>query len=307
MKKILIALGGNAILKKGEDGSYNKLIRHIRDTHKQLIHLIKNNKVIITFGNGPQVGILAIQSELAKNKFSQMPLDVMGAESQGWIGYLLEKELINILKEKKIKREVITVLSQVLVDKKDSAFKNPTKFIGPFYNKNEIYKLKWYKIKKDPRQGYRRVVPSPNPIEIIEKNIIKKLVDNKIIVITCGGGGIPVYRRDKELTGVEAVIDKDLASQCLASSLKFDEMIIITDINKVAINYKQKNQKFLNKLRLKEAKEYLKDGQFPEGSMGPKIEASIKFLKNNGKKVIISDIKNIKKALEGRNGTIITK
>lgn len=307
MKKILIALGGNAILKKSEDGSYNKLIRHIRDTYKQLLPLIKNNKVIITFGNGPQVGILAIQNELAKNKFSQMPLDVIGAESQGWLGYLLEKELINTLKEKNIKRDVVTIFSQVLVDKKDKAFRNPTKFIGPFYKKSELYKLKGYKIKKDPRQGYRRVVPSPNPLEIIEKNTIKKLIDNKIIVITCGGGGIPVYKRNKELIGVEAVIDKDLASECLASSLKFDEIIIITDINKVAINYKQKNQKLLGNLKLKDAKKYLKNSQFPSGSMGPKIEASIKFLEKNGKRVTITNIENIGKSIKGLNGTIITK
>ncbi|MBI2667260.1 carbamate kinase [Candidatus Woesearchaeota archaeon] len=307
MKKILIALGGNAILRKGEDGSYNRLINHIRDTYRQLLPIIENNKVVITFGNGPQVGILAIQNELAKNKFSQMPLDVIGAESQGWLGYLLEKELINILKENKIKRDVITIFSQVLVDKKDKAFKNPTKFIGPFYKKHELHKLKGYKIKKDPRQGYRRVVPSPNPIEVIEKNVIKRLVDNKTIVITCGGGGIPVYKKNNELIGVEAVIDKDLASECLASSLKFDEMIIITDINKVAINYKKPNQKFINKLKLKEAEKYLKEGQFPSGSMGPKIEASINFLEKNGKKVIITNIQNIGKSIKGLNGTIITK
>jgi|TARA_B100001971_G_C18209818_1_gene549945 carbamate kinase len=309
VKKILVALGGNAILKKGEKGTYNHLIKNIRDSYKQLLPLIKKNKIIITFGNGPQAGILAIQNELAKNKFSQMPLDVIGAESQGWIGYLLEKELINLLKQNKIKKEVVTILTQVLVDKKDKSFRNPTKFIGPFYKKNEISKLKkqGYKIKEDPRGGYRRVVPSPKPLKIIEENTIKKLIDKGTIVISCGGGGIPVYKNKDKLVGIEGVIDKDLASQCLASSLNFNELIIITDINKVAINYKKPNQKFLSKLKFKDSKKYLLEKEFPPGSMGPKVQASNNFLSKGGKKVIITNIKNIKKALESREGTIITK
>ena len=309
MKKILVALGGNAILKKGEKGTYNHLIKNIRDSYKQLLPLIKKNKIIITFGNGPQAGILAIQNELAKNKFSQMPLDVIGAECQGWIGYVLEKELINLLKQNKIKKEVVTILTQVLVDKKDKSFRNPTKFIGPFYKKNEISKLKkqGYKIKEDPRGGYRRVVPSPKPLKIIEENTIKKLIDKGTIVISCGGGGIPVYKNKDKLVGIEGVIDKDLASQCLASSLNFNELIIITDINKVAINYKKPNQKFLSKLKFKDSKKYLLEKEFPPGSMGPKVQASNNFLSKGGKKVIITNIKNIKKALESREGTIITK
>ena len=307
MKKILIALGGNAILKKGENGDYSSLISHIRNTYKQLLPIIKNNKIVITFGNGPQVGILAIQNELAKNKFSQMPLDVIGAESQGWLGYLLEKELINILRENKIKRDVVTILTQVLVDKKDKAFRNPTKFIGPFYNKNEINKLKGYKIKKDPRQGYRRVVASPEPLEIIECNTIKSLVNKKSIVIACGGGGIPIHKNKNNLIGIEAVIDKDLASECLASSLKFDEIIIITDIERVAINYKQKNQKFLDNLNLKDAKKYFEEGQFPEGSMGPKIESAIHFIEKGGKQVTISSISPSGKSIKNIKKTIIRK
>src|SRR3989344_8835478 len=215
--KIVIALGGNAIIKKGEKETYSNLIFNIKNTCKNLAPIIKKHKTVISFGNGPEIGYLALQNEIAKNKIPPMPLDILGAESQGLIGYPLEEQIINTLRDHK--KDVTTILTQVLVSKDDPAFKNPTKFIGPFYTKAQAQKLKSkYKIKKDSNRGYRRVVPSPIPIEIIERKTIKRLLKNTI-VIAVGGGGIPVIQTPQGLKGVEAVIDKDLASAALANSI----------------------------------------------------------------------------------------
>lgn len=310
-KTILIALGGNAIIKKGEKETYSNLIKNIRDTCKNLIPIIKNNNVVISFGNGPEIGEILLQNELAKKKVPPMPLDILGAESQGLIGYPLEEQLLNELRKHKIKRDIATILTQTLVSRKDPAFKNPTKFIGPFYTKKQSLNLikKGMKIKEDQGRGYRRVVPSPKPIKILESDSIKKLIKHNNIVIAAGGGGIPVIKDNKGyLRGIEAVIDKDYASSCLAKSIKADTMLILTGVYKVPINFKKKNQKFLNKLNIKTALFYCKQGQFPSGNMGPKIEAAIDFIKSGkGKKVIITNPENALKALKGKTGTLIIK
>ena len=303
--KIVVALGGNALTKKGEKGAYKELIKNIKKTSKNLIDIIKDNKVIIVSGSGPQVGALVLQNELSKKKVPEMPLNVLDAELEGELGYMIELALNNELK--KSKRKSVTVLTQVLVDKNDKGFKNPTKPIGLFYSEKEAEKLrkKGFKIIYQVGKGYRRVVASPKPLEIIEINQIKDLMEKGNIVIAAGGGGIPVYRSDKGLKGIDAVIDKDRASSLLAGNIKADLLLILTDVDKVALNYKEKNQKFLNKLSVKDAKKYLKEGHFKEGSMKPKIEASINFLENGGKKVIITSISKVKKGL--KDGTLIVK
>jgi carbamate kinase len=288
MEKIVIALGGNAILKKGEKPTIKTQSRNTRRALQSLFPVIKNNKVVITHGNGPQVGYLLL-------KQSSIPLDVLDAETEGQIGYLIQQGLRNLFKGK---RGIVTLLTQVLVDKKDKAFQNPEKFVGPFYKTRKSGLV----MKKDPRGGWRRVVSSPKPIKIIEAKTINNLLNDNDVVIAAGGGGIPVINKRGSLTGVEAVIDKDLSSACLANSVKANSLIMITDIDGVYLNYKKKSQRKLVKVTLKEVKKYYKEGHFSPGNMGPKIEAAINFLSKNGEKVIITDVVNI-----GKGGTIIVR
>lgn len=292
--KVVIALGGNAILKRGEKPTIPNQINNTKKALASLYPLISKNKVVITHGNGPQVGNLLLQDE-------KTPLDVLDAETEGQIGYLIQQNLQNLFRKHNSKRSVTTILTQVLVDKKDKAFRNPTKFIGPYY------KTKRLKTKQDSGKGFRRVVSSPKPIEIIEANIIKKLLKSNSVVIAAGGGGIPVIKKNKQLQGVEAVVDKDLASACLANSIKADTLIMITDVDRVYLNYKKKSQKPIKKIKLIELKKHYADKQFPPGSMGPKILATILFLEGKGKRVLITNIKNIKSSLQGKGGTIIVK
>ena len=295
--KLLIALGGNALSNKS---SKKETILNLKKISPILADLIKNNKVVITHGSGPQAGALMLQNRLSSKKIPEMPLDVIDAEVQGQLGYLIEQVLINELNKKRIKKSVITVLTQVLVDKNDKAFRNPSKFVGPYYKKKPKGNYK-----KDS-MGYRKVVPSPYPREILESKVIKNLFNKNIVVIAAGGGGIPVYNKNG-LKGVEGVIDKDLASSILADKINVHTFIILTNVSNVFLNFKKKNQKALRKAKLKDIKKYLKEGHFLEGSMKPKIQAAIKFLELGGKKVIITDSKNISKALKGSRGTIIEK
>ena len=304
--RAVVALGGNAIIKKGEKETYSNLVNNIRKSCKYLIPIVKKYNVALTFGNGPEIGLLVLQNEIARKKVSEMPLDILGAESQGLIGYPLEEQLINQLNKNKIKKSVVTILTQVLVDKNDKGFKNPSKFVGPFYSEKEAKKLmRKFIIKKDSNRGYRRVVPSPWPLKIIEAETIKGLI-KKNIVIAAGGGGIPVCKKKNLLSGVQAVIDKDLASYVLARDIKAEYFFNLTGVDKVYLDYGTKNQKGLDKVNLKEIKKYYNQGHFPQGSMGPKILASIKFLEDGGKKVIITKPGLIEKAIKGKAGTIIT-
>jgi len=295
MKIAVVALGGNAILKSNEKGTFRQQLRNINKTVKQLRALLKTYRIVISHGNGPQIGNLLIQQERAKREIPPMPMDVCDAMTQGQIGYFLQMSLRN-----QLKKPVATVVTQILVDKKDPAFKKLTKPIGPYYSK-KIFK----NMVKLP-EGWRRVVPSPKPKKIVEIEGIKNLVKKGVIVIACGGGGIPVVLKKRKLAGIEAVIDKDYASQKLATALKAETLILLTDIDCVYLNYRQKNQKSLKKIRVKEAIKYLKQGHFREGSMKPKIEASIEFLRKGGKKVIITELLSLEKALKNKAGTIIT-
>jgi len=306
--KIVIALGGNALINKRDKYLYSNLLKNIRKTCEHISGLIKNNKVVITHGNGSEIGYLMMQNEIARKKIPKMPLDVLGAETEGLIGYILQEQLSNILRKKRINKDIATLITQTLVSKKDPAFKDPTKFVGPFYTKREANVLKnKFVLKKDSNRGYRRVVPSPKPIRIIELKIISRLMNKNYVIIAAGGGGIPVIIENKKFKGVEAVIDKDLSSSCLGNDINADLLLILTDVDNVYLNYGEKNQKALRRLSVKEADRYLKDGQFPAGSMGPKIQAAINFLKNKKRRVIITSIENTENALRGKKGTLITK
>ncbi|AJF62768.1 MAG: Carbamate kinase [archaeon GW2011_AR20] len=307
--KIVIALGGNAIIKKGEKQTYSNLINNIKKTCKQIVPVLKKNKVLITHGNGSEIGYLAIQNEIAKQKVPAMPLDVLGAESQALIGYIFEEQLRNFLRENRINKPIVNIITQTLVDKDDKAFREPTKPIGPFYNKPQAQELrkKGFHIIEDAGRGYRRVVPSPLPLKIIEETVIKDLIKHNFIVIAVGGGGIPVYLKNNKLYGTEAVIDKDLASQVLANDIEADLLLILTGVPYVYLNYLKKNEKIIKKMNVKQAKQYIKENQFAEGSMKPKIQAAINFLQRGGKKVIITDSNNLMKALNNKAGTLIVK
>ncbi len=307
--KIVIALGGNAILKKGEKQTYSTLIKNIHKTCNKIIRILKNNKVVITHGNGPEIGFLALQNEIAKKEVPAMPLDILGAESQALIGYLFEEQLLNELRKHKIHTPVANVVTQVLVNKHDKAFQHPTKPIGPFYTKKQSLALvkKGFKVVNDANRGYRRVVPSPLPLKIIEIDTIKNLFEQGTIVIAAGGGGVPVYYNHGKLQGVEAVIDKDYASQILANSIKAEILLILTGTPYIYLNYQKKNQKTLYKLTTKQAQKYLNAGEFQEGNIKPKLQAAVNFIKKGGKKAIITSPENALKSLNNKKGTIIVK
>ena len=297
-KKIaVVALGGNALLRGNEIGTIQQQEKNTYDTFIHLLKLLKNGyELVITHGNGPQVGNIMLRNEAGfrEYKIPQMPLDICVADSQGGIGYMIERQIKNILQEHKIKKNVVTIVTQVLVDKNDPAFIEPTKPVGRFYLKEEaelLARAGGLIFKEDPRKrGWRRVVPSPAPIEILNKKIIRDLVKRGNIVIAAGGGGVPVYRNDKKnLVGVEAVIDKDLASSLLASEINADAFFILTDVPNVFLNFHKPNQIKLEKITSQEAEKYLEAGEFADGSMGPKILAAIQFIKNGGKETIITE------------------
>ena len=310
-KTVVVALGGNAITREFEEGNIAQQFDNTRRSLLSVIQYIRQGyRVVITHGNGPQIGNALIRVEETRHLVPPLPLGIIVADLEGGMGYMIEQCLQNKLNDRGLSRPVVTVLTQILVDKDDPSILNPTKFVGPFYKKEQVKDLetkrRWI-IKEDPGRGFRRVVPSPIPKEIVEKNIIKLLVDQDIIVIAAGGGGIPVYREESGwLEGVDGVIDKDLASAVLARDINAEELLILTGVDRVAINYNKENQQDLATLNLKEAKYHLENGQFPKGSMGPKIQAAINFLEQGGEKVTIASIENAVDALVNNSGTIIT-
>lgn len=263
--------------------------------------------MIITHGNGPQVGNLLIQHACAQDQIPALPMDVCGAQSQGQIGYMIQQTLTNHLENLKINRPVTTIVTQVEVDSEDPAFKNPTKPVGPFYTKLQSQALvkAGFVVKEDAGRGYRRIVPSPQPKHIVEIQAINNLIGSGAIVIASGGGGIPVVKTKTGYHGVEAVIDKDFAGELLAEEVKADFLIILTEVKKVALNYLKPNQTNLDQLTVAEAEKYFNEGHFAPGSMGPKIQATIKFIKSGGQKAIITHPFKILEALKGKTGTTI--
>lgn len=312
-KKAVLALGGNAIIQPGQKGNISEQFKNTRESLGGIVELIKQGyQLAITHGNGPQVGNLLIQQMAGMDKnIAPLPLGVLNAATEGTMGYMIEQSLQNKLITSNINKEVITIVSQVLVDKDDPSIQNPTKPVGPFYTKEQADKLKaeyGWTIVEDAGRGYRQVVPSPIPKEIIPFQTIKQLVEENKIVIACGGGGIPVYRTaDGTLEGVDAVIDKDFASGLLAREIEADLYVILTGVDRVAINFGKENQEDLATLSIEDAKKYLAEGQFPKGSMGPKISAAINFIEEGGNKVLITSIERIVDAFAGKTGTIITK
>ena len=308
METVVLAVGGNALLRPGDRGTAKEQMLRARETAENIYPLFKKFKIVVTHGNGPQVGAILLQNENSKNIVPPMPLDICGAMSQGEIGYMLTQSFHNVLEEKRIDKRIVVILTRVLVDKNDPAFKNPTKPIGPFYSEEEAKKLakeKGWHVIEDSGRGWRRVVPSPEPIEIVEKRAIRSLIDEGFVVIAVGGGGIPVIKEDGNFVGVEGVIDKDLASATLGKDISADRLIILTSVDRVYLNFGKTNQRAIEKMSVEEARKYMKEGHFKKGSMYPKILASIRFLEHGGKEVLITSPEKIQEALDGENGTII--
>jgi carbamate kinase len=296
MKRLaVVALGGNALLLGSQAGTIQEQERNSYNTCKHLLELLKNYELVITHGNGPQVGNILLRNDAGYRLYSipKMPLDICVADSQGGIGYMIERQMLNLLREHHINKKVITIVTQVLVDKNDPAFRDPSKPIGQFYTKRTANKLaaenNW-KYEEDARKrGWRRVVPSPCPVDILNREIIRSQAELGNIVIAAGGGGIPVYYDDDgNLQGVDGVVDKDLTASQLAVKINADVFISLTDVPKVCINYGEPGQRELNRLKVTTAKKYMKQGQFPNGSMGPKITAAIKFVEATGRETVIA-------------------
>ncbi len=297
-KLAVVAFGGNALLRAGDRGTIDEQEANVYKTCEGLLELINQNyNLVIGHGNGPQVGNILLQVNAGEKMYGipEMPMDICGAYSQGFIGYIIEQQFRNVLRTNKLKRNIITLVTQVVVDKEDPAFQHPTKPIGPYYTDEEMEANKeknpTYVFALDPKgKGWRRVVASPQPLKIKNTEIIEELARRGHIVVTVGGGGIPVYYKNAYLLeGIDAVIDKDLASSMLAVHIKADEFYILTDVPKVYINFRKPDEKALDTITVKEAKNYLKEGQFTEGSMAPKIRAAINFVENGGKQCIITE------------------
>ena len=311
-KRIVVALGGNAIVTK--TGTADSQMRSIKETMKKLVQFIKDgDELVITHGNGPQVGNLLLQQINGSSVDNPaMPLDTSVAMTQGSIGYWMQKSLDEVLKEKKLKKDVATVVTQIEVKEDDPAFKDPSKPIGPFYSKHEATVQHTMHsgciFKEDAGRGYRRVVPSPKPQKIIEAPVIESLLVNGTVPIAAGGGGVPVICKENgDLQGVEAVIDKDFSAAKLAENINADELIILTAVDNVFVNYNQPSQKALTNVTINELKQYIDEGQFAAGSMLPKVRAVIDFVENTGKKAVITSLKNVDKLIAGGTGTVITK
>ncbi len=309
-KRAVIALGGNALIKKGQKGTIYEQFANTRESCRSIVQMIKDNwDVVITHGNGPQVGALVLQNQAAKSLTPEMPLGICVAESEGLIGYMVQQCLSNALQREHIEKSVIALITQVIVDPEDPSLSNPTKPIGPYYSEDEALSMlkEGYKMTRQPR-GWRMVVPSPDPLRIVEGDIIRKMLDEGIIVIASGGGGMPVIEKEGwGLDGLEAVVDKDLAAERLAEAVGARTLLILTDVEKVYLHYNTPKQQSLEKVTFKELKNYYLSGEFPPGSMGPKILAALRFLEFGGEQVIISTIERGWEALQGQTGTLIVR
>ncbi len=304
----VIALGGNAITRSDVPDTIANQFRHTRESLDSILELARDGwRLALTHGNGPQVGNAILRVELSRGKAPELPLGICVADTEGGMGYMISQSLQNALMQGGVDRPTATIVTQVLVDENDPAIAKPTKYIGQFYSMAEAHELaernNW-SVKDDPGRGWRRVVPSPSPIGIVESGVISRLVAEGVIVICCGGGGIPVYRlRDGRLEGFDAVIDKDRASAVLAHEIGADLLIILTDVEQVALDFATDQPRPINRMTADEARGYLDDGQFPKGSMGPKIEAAVDFIRRGGRQVIITSISRAHDAVLGHGGT----
>jgi len=307
MKTILLAVGGNSLIRAGEKGTIAEQLANARRTASEIVALcVAGYRVVLTHGNGPQVGAALLRSERGASEVPGQPLDVCGACTQGEIGYLLEQALETELKAADLHLPVVTLLTQTVVSPQDPAMQRPSKPVGPFYSQAEAelrQRQFGWTIVEDASRGYRRVVPSPEPLEIVEIEVIRELVERGVLVIACGGGGIPVLWADGSLRGVEAVIDKDRASALLATQLGVDLFVISTDTDYVYVDFKKSSQQPLRQVSAEELQRHLEAGHFPPGNMGPKIESVLRFLDAGGKEAIITSCDHLREAVGGSAGT----
>jgi len=307
MKTILLAVGGNSLIRAGEKGTIAEQLANARRTAREIVGLIRDgHRIVLTHGNGPQVGAALLRSEAGSSQVPAQPLDVCDASTQGEIGYILEQSLEAELESANLQVPVISVLTQSVISLDDPAMHHPTKPVGPFYSRQEAEDRKrqlGWEIVEDAARGYRRVVPSPEPIEIVELEVIRDLVNRGVIVIACGGGGIPIARKNGQPIGVEAVIDKDRASALLAVHLKVDLFVISTDTDFVYLDYKKPTQQPLREVHASDLQLHLEAGHFAPGSMKPKVESVLRFLRAGGKAAIIANAENLQRAIHGETGT----
>lgn len=298
---LLLALGGNALIRKGQEGTIEQQFENLRVPIRQIAKISQDYRIIITHGNGPQVGNLLLQQECC-DALPKMPLEILVSQTEGQIGYMIESTLDGELMALGIDHKMlVSLITYVVVDKNDPAFKNPTKPIGPNFSAKEASRLD-YPTMETPK-GYRRVVASPRPITIIEKREIKKLIDMDFIVICCGGGGIPVVRKGRAFSGVDAVIDKDLASARLAEEIGVDIFVMATDVEGAMLNFGTKNEKVLRTVTVEEMTCYRKEGHFSKGAMLPKVDAALQFVQHGGRRAVITSVTNIEAAVTGQTGT----
>ena len=300
---LLIALGGNALIRKGQEGTIAQQFENLRIPIRQIASLTGEYRIIITHGNGPQVGNLMLQQESC-DAVPKLPLEILVAQTQGQIGYMIESVLDESLMEQGASfNPLVSLITYVVVDETDPAFANPTKPIGPVFTAVEAEKLDYPTM--ETSRGFRRVVASPKPVTIIEKREIQRLIDSGFIVICCGGGGIPVVRNGRAFNGVDAVIDKDLVSALLATEIGADLLVIATDVDGVLADFNSPNQRFISKMNVNEAEDFLSSNKTGKGSMGPKVEAALKFVQSGGKRAVITSIEAISDSVQGKAGTQI--
>ncbi len=309
---IVIAIGGNAILKENQVGTVEEQFANVMECCCPIADLYAQGyRIVIVHGNGPQVGNILLQVEAAAETVSPQTIDLCGAQTQGQLGYMIQQSLHNVWANTDAKGMVSTVVTQVLVDRDDPAFQNPTKPIGPFYSKDRAQQLQrehpGIVMKEDAGRGYRRVVPSPKPIGMIERDSVRSLLDRGHVVITGGGGGVPIIREKNKMIGVEAVIDKDLVAALIATDLHADHLVILTGVEQVYVDFGKPTQRPIRRMTVSEAQVWLEEGQFPAGSMKPKIEAALGYLANGGTEVIITSTDKLIQAIKGETGTAICR
>jgi len=307
-KLVVIALGGNALLQRKQKGTFEDQYGNVEKTAVKIADLIEQGyNIVLTHGNGPQVGATLLRHDAAKSVVPPLPLDACGAETQGFIGYMIQQALRNELKSRGMDKYVVTVITRVTVDQHDPAFEHPTKPVGPFYSKEEAddlaQRMPGVTIKEDAGRGYRRVVPSPDPKIIAERAAIRTLVDVGFVVVSTGGGGIPIVEEGTEARGVEAVIDKDLAGQRLATLIGANLFVVLTDVEGAYVDYGTPQQKLLTEVTAGKLQNYLSEGQFKEGSMAPKVTAAIRFVESGGEQAIIAELDKLTESLKGEAGT----
>jgi carbamate kinase len=311
-KLAVVAFGGNALLRPEDHGTQEEQIARAKQAARWLAEIVRHGyKLIVVHGNGPQVGNILVQAEEASTKIPPQSLDVCVAQTEGSIGFMLQQAIRNRLESIGVGGEVVTVLTEVEVDANDPAFKRPTKPIGPFftgYRAEVLARDLGWTMREDAGRGWRHVVPSPQPLRILNVKTLRRMLEEAAVVIAAGGGGIPVARgRDGQWRGIEAVIDKDYASALLASALDADVFIILTGVPKIAIDFGKPTQRFVERLTIAEAERHMAEGQFPAGSMGPKVQSAMQFVRATGKQVLITDVEVLREALEGKDGTVIVK